>query len=218
MKKNKTLEYYLSLPYKTVTHFEPRDNSWVATHPELGQGSCYAIGNTEDEARKLLEEEKKFLLEFAFKEGKEIPEPIFEDEDLPSGQFLVRIPKTLHRALREIADNEGISLNQYVLSTLSQSVGFKKAISEIAKSMSTQWSAMAFNAPRFILWDNENLGKELSNWSDASLNNAFEANQKDNFNLIFANQLTGKFNVKVAKVSETKEVYSKSSRLQEVPN
>lgn len=218
MKTKKPLDYYLSLPYKTLTYFVREDKTWVATHPELGKGSCYAVGNTEDEARKLLEDEKKFLIEFAYNEGNEIPEPVFEDAELPSGQFLLRITKTLHKALKELADEEGVSLNQFVLSSLSQSVGIKKTINEMAKTMTTQWSAMAFNTPRYILWDNENLGKELSIWSDASIKNAFEENQKDNFNIIFANQLTGNFNVKVAKVAETKEVYSKSSRLQEVPN
>ncbi|NUN09515.1 MAG: type II toxin-antitoxin system HicB family antitoxin [Ignavibacteriaceae bacterium] len=73
--KNKTLKYYLGLPYKIELKYGPEDNSWMATHPELGRGSCYAIGDTKEEALKLLEGEKKFVIKFGMKRGHEIPEP-----------------------------------------------------------------------------------------------------------------------------------------------
>jgi len=131
MKKNKPLGYYLNLKYKIDLHFEPGDKTWVATHPELGSGTCYAIGKTIDEALQLLEEEKKFILEFALGEGKEIPEPVFETEELPSGQFVLRVPKTLHKKLKDLAEKEDISLNQYVAFVLSSHVGETKAYSVV---------------------------------------------------------------------------------------
>jgi hypothetical protein len=36
-----------------------------------------------------------------------------------TGKFLVRIPRSLHRALVKIAKREGVSLNQFVASLLS---------------------------------------------------------------------------------------------------
>lgn len=41
----------------------------------------------------------------------------------PSGKLMVRIPKSLHAALREEACDEGVSLNQLMLAKLS--VGLK---------------------------------------------------------------------------------------------
>lgn len=127
------LKYYLNLPYRVELNFEPGDNSWVATHPELGRGSCYAISDTKEKALKLLEEEKKSLLEFAIKEGKAIPEPDFEEE-LPSGQFVLRLPRSLHKNLKEEADKENISLNQLTVSVLSQYVGAKGIINGLLES------------------------------------------------------------------------------------
>ena len=43
--------------------------------------------------------------------------------DEKSGRFVVRIPKSLHAALEAEAKNEGVSLNQLVLSMLSVSLG-----------------------------------------------------------------------------------------------
>ncbi len=73
--KSKTLKYYLGLPYKIELEYEPAENSWMATHPELGRGSCYAIGDTKEEALKYLEEEKEFVIKFGMKRGLAIPEP-----------------------------------------------------------------------------------------------------------------------------------------------
>lgn len=113
------LKYYLSLPYKTILEYEPDDNTWVAYCPELGRGSCYGIGNTQDEALSQLSEAKEVIISFALEENKEIPVPQFEKEELPSGNFIVRLPKTLHKSLKYNAENEGVSLNQLVVSYLS---------------------------------------------------------------------------------------------------
>jgi predicted RNase H-like HicB family nuclease len=74
---NKDLKYYINLQYKTVLEYEPDDKTWVAYCPELGRGTCYAIGESKLEALALLEESNKIILEYAFEVGKEIPEPAF---------------------------------------------------------------------------------------------------------------------------------------------
>ena len=37
-----------------------------------------------------------------------------------SGRFVLRIPRSLHKSLKEAADREGVSLNQYVLYKLAK--------------------------------------------------------------------------------------------------
>ena len=48
--------------------------------------------------------------------------PIREPDDLEnySGQFKLRIPKSLHKSLTEHAKREGISMNQYCVYLLSR--------------------------------------------------------------------------------------------------
>lgn len=121
----KDLEYYLNLKYKIEIHFEREDNTWVASHPELGSGTCYAIGETREEALSLLDEAKKDIIEYAIGEGKMIPEPKFEESDLPSGHFVVRLPKSLHKQLKDEADKEEVSLNLYVSNALAEHIGKK---------------------------------------------------------------------------------------------
>ena len=127
----KDLEYYLNLKYKIEIHFEREDNTWVASHPELGSGTCYAIGETREEALSLLDEAKKDIIEYAIGEGKMIPEPKFEESDLPSGHFVVRLPKSLHKQLKDEADKEEVSLNLYVSNALAEHIGKKKSLEYI---------------------------------------------------------------------------------------
>jgi predicted HicB family RNase H-like nuclease len=145
---NKDLKYYLNLPYKTVLEYEPDDKTWVAYCPDLGRGTCYAIGESKLEALRLLEESKKIILEYALEEGKEIPEPaLIDDEDLPSGNFIIRVPKTTHRKLKVEAENEGVSLNQYVLSVLSEHIGIQIAKSKYTKTNKSEYFSGGYNLP-----------------------------------------------------------------------
>lgn len=50
--------------------------------------------------------------------GVEIAEPVSANGY--SGQFKLRIPKSLHRRLAEHAKEEGVSMNQYCVYLLSQ--------------------------------------------------------------------------------------------------
>ena len=55
--------------------------------------------------------------------GKSVPPPIVPMDDY-SGRVTLRLPKTLHRALAMAADEEGVSLNSYLVSLLSQFSAF----------------------------------------------------------------------------------------------
>lgn len=74
---NKTLEYYLSLPYAVVlTPLSPEDGGgWLATIPLL-EGRM-TDGETQHEAIERLEEAKHLWLEVALEQGIPIPEPEF---------------------------------------------------------------------------------------------------------------------------------------------
>ena len=60
----------------------------------------------------------KAWIEAALEDGIEIHEPdSLEDY---SGQFKLRIPRSLHRALAEHSQREGVSMNQYCVYLLSR--------------------------------------------------------------------------------------------------
>ena len=61
---------------------------------------------------------KRAWLEAELEEGRCIPEPSSMNEY--SGQFKLRLPKSLHRQLAEHSKREGISMNQYCLYLLSK--------------------------------------------------------------------------------------------------
>jgi antitoxin HicB len=60
-------------------------------------------------------------LEVAYEDGQDIP--LSRELDQYSGKLFIRTPKSLHRRLDQLADMEGISLNQFLVSTLSRAVG-----------------------------------------------------------------------------------------------
>jgi hypothetical protein len=71
-----------------------------------------------ESAVKNAEDAKKAWIEAAIDEGVTIHEPdSLEDY---SGQFKLRIPRSLHRALAEHSQREGISMNQYCVYLLSR--------------------------------------------------------------------------------------------------
>ncbi len=69
---NKTLEYYLSLPY-IIELIPDEDGVWFAHIPLLK--GCMTQGDSRDEALHMLDEAKALWLETALEEGIPIPEP-----------------------------------------------------------------------------------------------------------------------------------------------
>ena len=61
---------------------------------------------------------KKTWLTAAIEDGIEIAEP--ETADSYSGQFKLRLPKTLHKTLAEDSKKEGVSMNQYCVYLLAK--------------------------------------------------------------------------------------------------
>jgi antitoxin HicB len=79
-----------------------------------------AQGRTPEEAVDRAYGAMRAWLTVALEEGIEIPEP----RGAFSGQFLLRIPRGLHGELVRKARREGVSLNQFVSTTLAGSVGW----------------------------------------------------------------------------------------------
>ena len=114
----KTLEYYLSLPYRIEIIPDQYENGYTASYPELP--GCISTGDTVEEALKNIADAKKEWLKAALESNVNIAEP--DSFAQYSGQFKIRMPKSLHKSLAERSKQEGISMNQYCIYLLSKEV------------------------------------------------------------------------------------------------
>ncbi len=122
--ERKPLEYYLSLKYPVSIEEAPEGGYFIQIKDLPG---CYSQGETVEEALENIEEARRLWMESMYEDGNEIPLPGSQTEKQYSGKFNVRIPKSLHRKLDEMAEREGVSLNHYLVSTLSRAVGQEEA-------------------------------------------------------------------------------------------
>lgn len=112
----KTLNEYLKMPYRMEIIPDLDEGGFIASYPELP--GCLSSGATIEEAAKNALDAKEQWLKAAYEDGVSINVPDSEKEY--SGQFKLRMPKTLHRLLAEKSKREGISMNQYCLFLLSR--------------------------------------------------------------------------------------------------
>lgn len=112
----KTLNEYLSLPYRLELVPDLDEGGFVASYPDLP--GCITCGESIETVVANAVDAKREWLIAALEDGLDIPTPdILENY---SGQFKLRIPKSLHRQLAEQSKREGISMNQYCLYLLAQ--------------------------------------------------------------------------------------------------
>ncbi|HZG65383.1 MAG TPA: toxin-antitoxin system HicB family antitoxin [Herpetosiphonaceae bacterium] len=115
MTTHKSLDDYLALGYPFHVLADP-DGGYVVIFPDLP--GCITQVETLDEVGPMAREISTLWLETAYEQGLEIPLPSYPQEY--SGKFNVRLPRSLHRSLAEAAEQEGVSLNQYIVGLLSR--------------------------------------------------------------------------------------------------
>jgi predicted HicB family RNase H-like nuclease len=93
-----------------------------ATVAEFPDVEPYA--STYHEAYELAVESLEALSAAYEEEGRPFPPPTDEEHEF-SGRVTLRIPKTVHRHAATIAAAEGVSLNQWLVSTVSLAVGIQ---------------------------------------------------------------------------------------------
>lgn len=106
----------MAMTYRLEIIEDKDEGGFVASYPELP--GCITCGDTVESAVTNALDAKRVWLEAALSDGVEIQEPdSLEDY---SGQFKLRIPRSLHRTLAEHSKKEGISMNQYCVYLLSR--------------------------------------------------------------------------------------------------
>ena len=112
----RTIEDYMAMPYRMEIVEDSDEGGFVASYPDLP--GCISCGETVEAAAANAQDAKRAWLEAAMEDGIAIREP--DSLDDYSGQFKLRIPKSLHRSLAEHSQREGISMNQYCVYLLSR--------------------------------------------------------------------------------------------------
>lgn len=133
----KSLDYYMNLPYVTeVAELSEDDGGGIVLcHPELGRLSANAWGETYEEARGMLIEIKRELFERCLAENLPIPEPKSEDLQEYSGKMLLRMPRSLHKAIAAAAEEEGQSINAYIVGALLKATERGEVAKEILETV-----------------------------------------------------------------------------------
>ena len=108
----------LDYEVKIYPVIEDGKTEYYAECPELR--GCAGQGATVEDAIQELKENMDLWLETAKETGIPIPAPKnYSDTNDCSGRVLARLPKSLHRKLKDRAEREGVSLNTLVVSFLS---------------------------------------------------------------------------------------------------
>ena len=111
----KPLSFYLNLQYPfKVTADE--EGGYAIEFPDLP--GCITQVEDAEEIGSMAEEARRLWITTEYEEGDEIPLPSYPEQY--SGKFNVRLPRSLHRRLVELAEREGVSLNQCVVELLAQ--------------------------------------------------------------------------------------------------
>ena len=111
----KNLDYYMSLNYKIEVLKAEEGEGYVLHCPELR--GCITCAETIEDGWEMIEDAKKCWFTSCIEDCIPIPEPSNMNDY--SGQFKIRMPKSLHKTLAERSRLEGISMNQYCLYLLS---------------------------------------------------------------------------------------------------
>lgn len=119
------------LRYSVRVFWSAEDEGFVALSPEF-QGVS-AFGATYVEAVSELEQALALAVETHEEECWALPEPALEPQH--SGQFRLRLPRSLHSWLAERAHREGVSLNTLVVSLLSRCRGGAEAADEAVERL-----------------------------------------------------------------------------------
>ena len=115
------MDNYLRLPYtiEVIRDVGEEYAGWFARIVELP--GCMTQADTFEELGEMIEDAMRAWIQTALEDGQKIPEP--RPVESYSGKFIVRVPRSLHRALVEFANREGVSLNMFVSTALGKAVG-----------------------------------------------------------------------------------------------
>jgi antitoxin HicB len=126
---SRSVNEYLALPYTIEVFRDDSDGEvgYVARVVELP--GCFTQADSFEELGEMIQDAMRAWIETAMEDGQPIPEPRSVNDY--SGKFVVRLPKSLHREMAQLADRDGVSLNSLVNVALSRFTGLDSETQKI---------------------------------------------------------------------------------------
>ncbi len=115
----KTPQDYLREPYARVLTPDYEGRGYTAEILEFS--GCIAQGDTPDEAYRNLETVALEWINSALDIGQDIPQP--STNQGYAGKIALRLPRSLHRQASQMAERDGTSLNQFLVTAVAERVG-----------------------------------------------------------------------------------------------
>ena len=100
---------------------------WTAMFPAIPQ--CVGGGDTPEEAITEAQSNLEIYIEYLKEEKRGIPAEYKSNEF--SGKIALRLPKTTHKKVSEIAENEGVSINSLLIAATENYLGIQDVLSSI---------------------------------------------------------------------------------------
>jgi antitoxin HicB len=168
MKKSKNLiADYLKQPYTRIVVPDLETGTFTAQILEFP--GCISEGKTIKEAYERLERIAESWIEAALSLGQTIPTPSIIQG--VGGKIVLRLPKSLHRQLIVISERDGTSLNQFILSAISEKVGATNISNEIIQKIVNQIPVFRLSQVRF--GEGEKKGTDANNLLQFGTENVF---------------------------------------------
>lgn len=152
--------------YSIRVSWSDEDALFVATCPALGNIS--ALAETASEAVAELEKAIELALETYEAEGWPIPQADILEEY--SGQFRLRLPRSMHSWLVHEAERQGVSLNTLAVSYLSHAIGTAEAHISLTKELEATLDSMKDT----MIWAMQTAIFEMTADSSTNLKNVSE--------------------------------------------
>jgi predicted RNase H-like HicB family nuclease len=115
--------------YSFQVAWSDEDKTYFASCPEFP--GLLAHGDTPEEAIKEAGIALEGVIEVYKESDLQLPEPLTRQEY--SGQFRLRLPKSLHRQAAMMAEREGVSLNAFAATAIAEKVGAEVAKKDAEK-------------------------------------------------------------------------------------
>lgn len=118
--------------YSFKIEWSDEDEGYIVTSPEFPGMS--AFGTSVDEAMREGQIALRAMIKSYEAEGEALPAE--KKVHSYSGQFRVRISKSLHQQAAEMAEKESVSLNHFVTEAIARAVGNKESTNATTQSTS----------------------------------------------------------------------------------
>ncbi len=135
--KTKTPEQYLRQPYSRILIPE-EEGGYSAEILEFP--GCFSQGDTPQEALSNLEEAAENWIEATLRQGRPIPDPMAHIEY--AGKVALRLPRSIHRKAVQMAAQDGVSLNTFLVDAVAQRVGAGDFYNRLLHQMNERMDVM----------------------------------------------------------------------------